>query len=64
MQAGDRGGKITGRRGSARLLGELRYAIEHAGLAAAYQPKVDVRTRKIIGVEALVRVEPPSKAQD
>lgn len=55
VPAGDRGGKITGRRGSARLLGELRYAIEHAGLAAVYQPKVDVRTRKIIGVEALVR---------
>ncbi|MGD9620339.1 MAG: putative bifunctional diguanylate cyclase/phosphodiesterase [Mycolicibacterium sp.] len=47
--------QVAGRRGSARLLGELRHAIEHGGLSAVYQPKVDVRTRRIVGVEALVR---------
>jgi len=46
---------VSGRRDSARLLGELRHAIEHAGLSAVYQPKVDVRTGQIVGVEALVR---------
>ena len=43
------------RRGSARLLGELRHAIEHSGLSAVYQPKVDLRTGQTVGVEALVR---------
>ncbi len=55
VPTGNPGGEVTGRRSSARLLGELRYAIEHAGLAAVYQPKVDLVTRKIVGVEALVR---------
>lgn len=45
----------VGGRGSARLLGELRHAIEHGGLSAVYQPKVEVRTGRIVGVEALVR---------
>ncbi len=44
-----------GIRDSARLLGELRYAIEHARLSAVYQPKFDVRTDRVVGVEALVR---------
>lgn len=53
--AGNLKGKGVGRRDSARLLGELRHAIEHRGLSAVYQPKVDLRTRQIVGVEALVR---------
>ena len=55
VPTGNPGEEVSDRRDSARLLGELRYAIEHAGLAAVYQPKVDVGTRKIVGVEALVR---------
>ena len=52
---GNAKGNAIGRRGSARLLGELRHAIERGGLSAVYQPKVDVRTRQIVGAEALVR---------
>lgn len=38
-----------------RLLGELRYAIDHSQLDLAYQPQVDLSTGKIVGVEALLR---------
>ncbi|GAB3234569.1 putative bifunctional diguanylate cyclase/phosphodiesterase [Mycolicibacterium hippocampi] len=48
-----RNGAVGG--GSARLLGELRHAIEHRGLSAVYQPKFEVRTGRIVGAEALVR---------
>lgn len=34
---------------------KLRYAIEHEKLSVFYQPQVDMTTRKIIGLEALVR---------
>ncbi len=37
------------------LMGELRYAIEHDELLLHYQPKFDIKTRSVTGVEALVR---------
>ena len=37
------------------LMTELRDAIQHDGLQLFYQPKVDLATRKIVGVEALLR---------
>ena len=37
------------------IMGELRQAINEAQLRLHYQPKIDVSSRKIIGVEALVR---------
>lgn len=38
-----------------RLLGELRHAVDNGDLGLAYQPKVDLRSGRIIGVEALLR---------
>jgi diguanylate cyclase len=38
-----------------RLLGELRRAIDHAELDLVYQPKMQLRTRRIVGLEALLR---------
>ena len=37
------------------LVGELRSVIDNHGLALHYQPKVDMATGRVIGVEALVR---------
>ena len=37
------------------LLGEVRGALERGEFVLHYQPKIDVRTRRITGVEALVR---------
>jgi len=37
------------------LASELRQAIENEELLVYYQPKVDIRTRRVVGVEALVR---------
>jgi diguanylate cyclase (GGDEF)-like protein len=37
------------------LLGQLRQAIDNDGLTVHYQPKIDLRTGEIIGMEALVR---------
>jgi diguanylate cyclase (GGDEF)-like protein len=37
------------------LLGELRRAIDHGDLCLLYQPKFELRTADIVGVEALVR---------
>lgn len=42
------------------LLGELRSAIDLDELVLHYQPKVDLRTEKIQGVEALVRWKHPT----
>ncbi|HEY5594753.1 MAG TPA: EAL domain-containing protein [Nitrospiria bacterium] len=41
------------------LMGELRQAIEHNHLFLHYQPKIDLKTRRIIGVEALARWKHP-----
>ena len=38
-----------------RLLGELRRAIDRGGLEMVYQPKIDLSTGRIAGVEALLR---------
>jgi EAL domain-containing protein (putative c-di-GMP-specific phosphodiesterase class I)/signal transduction histidine kinase/DNA-binding response OmpR family regulator len=40
---------------------ELLYAIEHDQLETYFQPKVDVKTQQVIGVEALVRWQHPLK---
>jgi diguanylate cyclase (GGDEF)-like protein len=37
------------------LTGELRQAIESRSLFLAFQPKIDLRTRRVCGVEALTR---------
>lgn len=44
-----------------RLLGELRNAIDRAELALLYQPKVELGTKRIVGVEALLRWPHPSR---
>ncbi|TAK06425.1 MAG: EAL domain-containing protein [Candidatus Manganitrophaceae bacterium] len=41
------------------LMGELPQAIESDHLVLYYQPKVDLKTRRVIGVEALVRWRHP-----
>lgn len=38
-----------------RLLGELRRTIDRGGLDMVYQPKLDLETGRITGVEALLR---------
>jgi diguanylate cyclase (GGDEF)-like protein/PAS domain S-box-containing protein len=45
--------------GRLALAGELRHAIEHDQLVLHYQPKLELRTGAIIGVEALVRWRHP-----
>ncbi len=42
------------------LLGNLRHCVERDELVLHYQPKIDLATRKTIGVEALVRWNHPS----
>ena len=42
-----------------QLLGELRAAIGNGELVLHYQPKVDVGTQRVLGVEALVRWQHP-----
>ncbi len=44
-----------------RLLGELRHGIEAGQLRVHYQPRMDVATNIITGVEALVRWEHPTR---
>jgi diguanylate cyclase (GGDEF)-like protein/PAS domain S-box-containing protein len=43
------------------LMTELRYAIEHDELVLYYQPKIDLKTGHVIGVEALVRWRHPNR---
>jgi diguanylate cyclase (GGDEF)-like protein len=43
------------------LLGELRDAIEHDKLILHYQPKVDFKTARTVGVEALLRWPHPNR---
>ncbi|MFB1299059.1 putative bifunctional diguanylate cyclase/phosphodiesterase [Mycobacterium sp. pW049] len=47
--------------GSERLLEELRHAIEHFELSVVYQPKFDLRTYEVCGLEALVRWPHPRR---
>lgn len=44
-----------------KLLGELRLAIDRLDLALVYQPKFDLRTQEIVGVEALLRWPHPER---
>jgi diguanylate cyclase (GGDEF)-like protein/PAS domain S-box-containing protein len=44
-----------------RLLGELRSAIANGELVLHYQPQVDLKTREVIRVEALVRWQHPQR---
>lgn len=46
---------LAGGKPAVRLLGELRRAIDKFELVLYYQPKIDLRTSMIAGVEALVR---------
>ena len=38
-----------------RLVEELRHAVDEVRLTVVYQPKVDLLTRRVVGVEALLR---------
>ncbi|MCI0528397.1 MAG: EAL domain-containing protein, partial [Nitrospira sp.] len=42
------------------LMGELRQAIERDQLMLHYQPKIDLRTRCVVGMEALIRWKHPA----
>ena len=42
-----------------RLLEELRSALDQGGLTLHYQPQLDLRTREVLAVEALLRWEHP-----
>ena len=44
-----------------RLLGDPRQAVDRMDLVTVYQPKVDLRSELIVGVEALVRWPHPER---
>ena len=44
-----------------RLLGEIKHALGNEEFVLYYQPKVNLRTRKVIGVEALIRWQHPKR---
>lgn len=46
---------------SSPILSELRHAIAHCGLSVVYQPKFDLRTGEIVGLEALIRWPHPQR---
>ncbi|MFL6101549.1 MAG: putative bifunctional diguanylate cyclase/phosphodiesterase [Actinomycetales bacterium] len=54
-------GDSTGGEDRLRTLEELREAVLTGGLTVHYQPKVDSRTRRVGGVEALVRWNHPTR---
>ena len=49
-------------RGISREVRQLRKAIERDQLRLEYQPKADMRTGRIVGVEALARWQPPRRS--
>jgi diguanylate cyclase (GGDEF)-like protein len=55
--------EASAREGAAavRLLGELRQAIDQRALVTLYQPKFDMRSEQVVGVEALVRWPHPDR---
>jgi len=44
-----------------RMDGALRRALERKEFVLAYQPQVDIATRRIVGFEALIRWQPPGQ---
>lgn len=56
----ERDGSGTGGAARLRLLGELRTAVDRHQLAVAYQPKFDLRTQELVGVETLLRWPHPT----
>ncbi|WP_328354626.1 EAL domain-containing protein [Mycobacterium sp. NBC_00419] len=51
----------TGGVAAIQLLGDLRQAIADSELMLVYQPKLDLRTNRIVGVEALLRWPRPDR---
>jgi diguanylate cyclase (GGDEF)-like protein len=43
------------------LMGELSYAIDHDELSLYYQPKVSLKSKRVVGVEALLRWQHPER---
>ncbi|MFZ5871806.1 MAG: putative bifunctional diguanylate cyclase/phosphodiesterase, partial [Actinomycetota bacterium] len=56
-----RHGTVTGSAERLHLLPDLRDAIDEGRLVVHYQPQLDVRLNRVVGVEALVRWEHPTE---